>query len=175
MAAADRPALDKLLVRVPVLVGWMASGMSRLPVESRLRKRLLELGLERAFAAVNRSDVEVVRLSYEPDIEVWTSGMQATGLRDCYRGHDGMREMFAELDDVFSEWGWDVREVIDLGDQMAARIDFKTCGRNSGVETTVKDAGAAYRLSRRGRVIRQDFYMEEDGWQRARDAVGLDA
>ena len=139
---------------------------------SALRKRFISAGFGSAFAAVNRSDVEVVLLGYEPSAEVWTSGMEATGLRDCYRGHDGIREMFAELDVVFSEWGWTVRELIDLGDRFAARIDFVTEGRGSGVRTTVSDAGAAYRMSPRGKVMRQDFYMERDGWRRALEAVG---
>lgn len=169
---AGRSALDKVVVRVPVLATWAAAGLSRLRPGSRLRRRLLGFGLNSGFAAVNRSDVEVVRLNYEREIEVWTSGMEATGLRDCYRGHDGLREMFAELDDVFSSWGWAVGEVVDLGDRLAVCIDFTTRGRSSGVETTVKGAGAAYRLSSRGKIRRQDFYMEEDGWQRALDAVG---
>ena len=84
------------------------------------------------FAAVNRSDVEVVLLGYEPDTEVRTSGMEATGLRASYRGHDGIREMFAELDDVFSEWGWEVLELVDRGERMAVKINFSTCGRGPG-------------------------------------------
>ena len=156
---------------MPVLPTWAAAGIVRLRPGSWPRRKLLDWGLKTAFAAVNRSDVEVVRLSYERDIEVWTSGMEATGLRDCYQGHDGLREMFAELDEVFSEWTWTVGEVVDLGARMAVRIDFNTRGRSSGVETTVKGAGAAYWLSSRGKVARQDFYMEGDGWQRALEAV----
>lgn len=167
----ERPLQDRLMIRAPVLARLGAAAGTRLAPGSGLRKRLIGWGFANAFAAVNRSDVEAVLVGYEPDAEVWTSGMEATGLRDCYRGHDGIREMFAELDAVFSEWGWTVHDLVDRGDRFAARIDFVTRGRSSGVETTVNDAGSAYRLSKRGLVARQDFFMESDGWRQAQDVL----
>ncbi len=165
-----RTALDRLVLRAPRLGEMMASRLAKLPPDSEQRKRMLDRFLTGAFAAVNRGDLDTVLIGYEPDIEVWTSGMEATGLRECYRGHDGIREMFAELDSVFSEWGWEVSEVVDRGDRVAVRIDFSSRGRGSGVETTQRDLGSAYRLSPRGKCYRQDFFMR-DGWKQALEAV----
>ena len=171
--AANRPALDRVGIRVPGIAHVAAAGLARLPAGSETRRRLLVKGLAAGFAAVNRSDVEAILPVYEPDVEIWTTGMPATGIRECYRGHAGVREMFAELDDVFSLWGWKVHSVVDGGDRIAARLDFETRGRGSGAATSVKNAGSAYFLSARGRVTRQNFHMEEEGWRQARKAVGL--
>ena len=81
--------------------------------------------------------------------------------------------MFAELDEVFSDWGWNVHEFLDHGDRIAVRLDFEIRGRGSGVATTLKDAGSAYHLSPRGLVVRQHFHMEEGGWAETLRAVGL--
>ncbi len=134
---------------------------------------MLARGLAAAFAAVNRSDVEPILVAYEPDVEIWTTGMDATGMRDCYRGHDGIREMFAELDGVFSEWGWSVDAVVDGGDRLAVRLNLDTRGRASGATTAIRNAGSAYFLSSRGRVAKQNFYMEAGGWGMALEATGL--
>ena len=144
-----------------------------MPVGSKLRKRLLRRGLAAAFAAVNRSDVEPILAAYEPEVEIWTTGMDATGIRDCYRGHDGIREMFAELDGVFSEWGWSVDAVVDGGDRLAVRLKLDTQGRASGAATAITNAGSAYFLSPRGRVARQNFYVQAGGWEMALEATGL--
>jgi ketosteroid isomerase-like protein len=149
----------------------MIRGVARLPPGSGLRRFALSQGTRRAFAAVNRSDYEVVRLGYDPGVEIWTSGMEATGINDCYTGHEGIREMFMELDAVFVAWGWTIHDVIDRGDRFALRMDLVTRGRSSDVETTVEDAGAAYRLTRQGKVVQQHFFVERGGWHRALDVV----
>jgi hypothetical protein len=46
-------------------------------------------------------------------------------------------------------------------------------GRGSGVETTLKDAGTAIRLSARGTTTWQEWFVEQDGWQKALEAAGL--
>jgi hypothetical protein len=56
---------------------------------------------------------------------------------------------------------------------MVVRLDFVARGRASGVETVVRDAGSAYRLTKRGKCVRQDFFMDQGGWEQALDAVGL--
>ena len=74
-------------------------------VGSAARQWLLTRLFTNAFAAVNRSDVELILPGYESDVEVRFIGMDGAGFRDCYRGHEGIREMFADLDEAFGEWG----------------------------------------------------------------------
>ena len=142
---------------------------------SALRKRLVTLQITRTFAAMARSDVEVVVLGYDPDAEVWMRSMSGVGISDCYRGHDGIRALYADLDAAFADWGWTVRGVVDGGDRLAIRADFVGYGRGSGAETTLNDGGTAVRLSPTGAVVWQEWFAEPDGWNKALEAVSLES
>jgi ketosteroid isomerase-like protein len=171
--APERDVLDRLLVRVPALAGLIARGVFNLPPGDSFRRRLVNLQVKRMFAAMARSDVEVVLLSYDPDAEVWMRSMSGVGMSDCYRGHEGIRTLYADLDEVFREWRWSIRAVADGGDRIAVRADFVGYGRGSGVETAVNDGGTALKLSDRGRVVWQEWFVEQDGWTKALEAVAL--
>ena len=95
----------------------------------------------RVFRAMARSDVEVVRLSYDPQAEVWMRTMSGVGMSDCYRGHEGIRTLFADIDEAFADWRWTVRGVADGGNRVAVRADFVGYGRSSGGRTTVRNRG----------------------------------
>ena len=170
---SERDVLDRLLVRAPALAHAMARALIGMQPGSSLRRPLVNLLVQRAFSAMARSDVEVVSLSYEPDAEVWMRSMSGVGMSDCYRGHEGIRILYADLDEVFREWRWSIRAVADGGDRFAVRADFVGNGRSSGVETAVNDGGTALRLSDRGRVAWQEWFAEQDGWTKALEAVGL--
>jgi ketosteroid isomerase-like protein len=172
-AALERDVLDRLVVRVPPLAGVMAGGVSRVQPGSSLRRRLINLQVKRVFAAMARSDVEVVVLSYEPDAEVWMEGMSGVGISDCYRGYEGIRALYADVDDAFDDWRWTIRAVVDGGDRIAIQTDFVAFGRRSGVETAVNNGGTAVRLSARGLVAWQGWFVEQEGWKKALEAVGL--
>jgi hypothetical protein len=169
----DRDVLDRLLVHVPALAGSIAGGLTRLPPGSPLRRRLVNLQVKRVFAAMARSDVEVVVLSYAPEAEVWMTSMAGVGINDCYHGHNGIRALYADLDEAFNDWSWTIREVVDGGDRVAVRGDFLGYGRGSGAETAVPSGGTAAKVSDRGLVIWQEWFVQQNGWQRALEAVGL--
>ncbi len=165
--------LDRLLVRLPALMGLAAGGLRHMPPGSPLRRRLIHLQVRRAFAAMARSDVELVVLSYEPDAEVWMRSMSGVGISDSYRGHERIRTLYADLDEAFADWWWTIRGVVDGGDRMALRGDFVGYGRSSGVKTTLSDGGAAVKLSARGLVLWQEWFAEQGGWKKALEAAGL--
>ena len=169
----DRDVLDRLLVHVPALAGSIAGGLTRLPPGSPLRRRLVNLQVKRVFAAMARSDVEVVVLSYAPDAEVWMRGMAGVGISACYRGHGGIRALYADLDEAFDGWWWTICSVVDGGDRIAVRTDFVGYGRGSGAKTTVSDGGTAIRLSERGQATWQEWFVEPGGWTEALEAAGL--
>ena len=56
---------------------------------------------------MNRHDIEVVVLNYEPDAEVWMTSMAGVGMSDIHRGSEGVGAVFAEIDDVFEELAMD--------------------------------------------------------------------
>jgi hypothetical protein len=169
----ERDVLDRLLVQVPALAGSIAGGFRRIPLGSSFRRRVVNLQVKRAFSAMARSDVEVLLLSYEPDAEVWMKTMSGVGISDCYRGHEGIRTLYSDLDEAFADWAWSARAVADGGDRIAVRCDFVGYGRSSGVQTAVKDGGTAIKLSARGLVGWQEWFAEQDGWTKALEAVGL--
>jgi len=143
LEAPERDVLDRLMVRVPALAGWAVRCVRRIPPGSSLRRRLTKLQAKRAFAAMARSDVEVVLLSYEPDAEVWMKSMSGVGISDCYRGYEGIRTLYADLDEAFEDWGWTLDAVVDGGHCLAVRGDFVGYGRGSGVKTTLKEIDPA--------------------------------
>ena len=140
---------------------------------SSLRRRLVNLQVKRGFAAMARSDVDVVLLSYERDAEVWMNGMSGVGISDCYRGHEGIRTLYADLDEAFDDWKWNIRAVADGGDRIAVRADFVGHGKSSGVETALNGGGTALKLSALGSIVWQGWFVEQDGWTKALEAVGL--
>jgi len=134
---------------------------------------VIELQLKRAFAAMARSDVDIVVLFYEPDAEVLMQGMVGVGVDERYLGHDGVRALYANIDEVFDEWSWTIRRIVDGGDCLAVQADFVGRGRGSGVKTEVRDGGMAVRLSDRGLATWQVWHAEQGGWQQALASVGL--
>jgi hypothetical protein len=171
--ASERDVLGRLLVRVPALAGVMSGAGRRLRPGSWLRRRLVNQQIKRGFGAMARSDVEVVLLAYEPDAEVWMSGMAGVGISDCYRGYAGIRTLYADLDEAFGDWAWTACAVVDGGDRLAIRTDFVGYGRGSGARTVINDGGTAFKLSERGVVVWQQWFVEPGGWKQALAAVGL--
>lgn len=66
-----------------------------------------------------------------------------------------------------------MRGMVDGGDRVAVRADFVGHGRGSGVETALIGGGTAAKLSARGRVVWQEWFVDQDGWAKALAAVGL--
>ena len=169
----ERDAVDRLLVRFPGLVDVTGAALRLLRPGSVLRRKLMALSIRRGFAAMARSDLDLVLQGYEPDVEVWMRGMSGVGIGGCYRGHEGVRVLYADVDGAFEAWSWTIRAVVDGGDRLAIRADFLGVGRGSGVSTTLVDSGTAMRLSERGAVSWQEWFVEQNGWQKALEAAGL--
>jgi hypothetical protein len=168
-----RDALDRLLVRSPRLSRLAARAVVRVPPGTPLRRRLTGLQIRRGFEAMARSDVDMVVSFYEPDAEVWMRTMTGVGISECYRGHAGIRALYADLDDAFERWWWVARGLVDGGDRIAIRADFTAFGRASGAKTAVTDGGTAIRYSHRGLATWQEWFADQGGWTAALAAVDL--
>jgi ketosteroid isomerase-like protein len=169
----QRDTLDRLLVRTPAIGGALGAAFVRTPRRWSIRRQLLGLIVERGFAAMARSDIDLVLTYYEPDAEVWMEGMEGVGISECYRGHDGVRALYADIDEAWSDWRWTVDGVADGGNRFAVKGDFVSYGRGSGAETALKGGATVIELSRRGRVARQNWFVAEGGAAKALDALGL--
>ncbi len=85
-----------------------------------------------------------------------------------YRGHEGVRELMREIDDVLDEIHVEYSEIRDLGDRVVAIGRLRTRGKASGAETespiaTVSDL-------RNGKSIRIRTYLDP---KEALEAAGL--
>ena len=70
----------------------------------------------------------------DPEVE-WHSAlmMPLGGEASVYRGHEGIRQLFRDLDEVLDEWHAEFPQIRDLGDRVIVAIGrVRTRGR--GVE-----------------------------------------
>jgi ketosteroid isomerase-like protein len=93
--------------------------------------------MRRGLDAYNRRDVEAMLELVDPDVE-WYAALDVLlgGDETVYRGYDGIRALFATIDETFSELEAEVTEVRDLDDRLVAIGRLRTRGRRSGAETT---------------------------------------
>jgi len=173
MSSESRDLLDRVLAKAPSLSARAVALVNRVPPGSPIRRRLINLSIKRGFDAMARSDLDLILPLFEPDAEAWMRGMAAVGVDDCYRGREGVRRLYADVDEVFSEWKWTIREVMDGGRVYAIRADFDGVGRGSGLRTTLTDAGTVIWSSPSSLIARQDWFVEQGGWKKALAASGL--
>jgi ketosteroid isomerase-like protein len=57
------------------------------------------------------------------------------GETTVYRGHEGVRNLFREVDDAFVDLLFETLEIRDLGDRGVAIGQWRARGRESGIET----------------------------------------
>jgi ketosteroid isomerase-like protein len=91
---------------------------------------------KRGAEAFNRRDVEGVLEVLDPDVEwhdVFT--VMLGGEATIVRGHEGVRELIRDQDEVFAEFDAEYSEIRDLGQRLVAIGVIRTCGRGSGAET----------------------------------------
>ena len=119
--------------------------------------------------ANNRRDVEAMLEELDPDVE-WQSAILGSlgGDATVHRGHDGVREVFRDLYEAFSEFQLEFSEIRDLGDRIVAIGRWIARGEESGVETTPPLATVV--KFRNGKAIRVRSYLDPKD---ALEAVGL--
>ena len=86
----------------------------------------------RAYEAINRRGVEGAIEFLHPEIEIHDfPEIPDTRL---YRGHDGFRELYRNIDALFEDLRWEPVEYIDAGDNLIVMTRTLGRGRGSGVE-----------------------------------------
>jgi ketosteroid isomerase-like protein len=94
--------------------------------------------VRRAAAAFNRSDVDALLEEADPEIE-WHPLLQVLlgGEATVYRGHQGARDLYRDIDEAFTETQVEVLEVRDLGERSLAFGRLRGRGRESGARTEI--------------------------------------
>jgi ketosteroid isomerase-like protein len=93
------------------------------------------------MAAANRGDLDGMLAETTEDVVLWARRSAVSGE---YRGHDGIRRLFADNAESFEVWMVDYTDVRDLGDdRLLAMGTVRIKVRGGGVETEAPSAGIA--------------------------------
>ncbi len=86
-----------------------------------------------------------------------------------YRGYDGVRELWADVRNVFVDYRNDPEQMIEIGDKVVSFICIRGRGARSGVEVEARIAHVF--TFREGKILRvESFEDREDALRAAREA-----
>ena len=176
LSVRERPTRtleQRIAVRAPWFAELWARLIARLSPTSRLRQALLLRAVQGGFEAANRGDLEVVVLSYHPDVELKQppefGEHGELGFKPSYRGHEGYREFQAYWLSAWGESHLEPKLLIDLGDRLLVLIQMTVRGESSGASVT-QDMAVLCTLNGRGKVIREQRYSDHG---QALEAAGV--
>jgi len=91
--------------------------------------------IRRSEESFNLRDPDAMVAGWDPECE-WHPFLTAeVEGGQGYRGHEGIRQWFSDLDEMFSEVSWHPASAKDLGDERYLILGaIKARGRSSGVE-----------------------------------------
>ena len=90
---------------------------------------------KRAVEAANRRDLEALLEDLDPEVEWYP---QVVGLgSEVYRGAEGIRELFADMEETIPDAFFEVFEIRDLGDRLLSFGRLRAHGSESGAPTEV--------------------------------------
>jgi ketosteroid isomerase-like protein len=124
--------------------------------------------LQRAQEAWNAEDLDAWLAELDPEAEWHTALEQALeGRASTYRGHDGLREAWAEYRG--EAWGGlmnQIQEIRDLGESVLVLGHLDVTGRTTGIESS-QEFGQLVTF-RGGRILRsQDFLTHAEAFEAA--------
>jgi ketosteroid isomerase-like protein len=85
--------------------------------------------LRRGLEAWNNGDVEGMLELLEPDVGIHLSGA-FPGLERDYRGHEGLRTFWREMNDMWHPLEMEAGEIEPLGDLLLSGVIFRATGRD---------------------------------------------
>ena len=122
-----------------------------------------------ALQSVNVGNVErrldEVREIFDPDVE-WIAAPHSLLASGEYRGYDGVSRFWTQFLSAWDEYGVQVDELIDAGDQVVAVM--RLSGRTNQLE--VDEARSSVLTLRDGRIVRVEPFASKD---EALEAAGL--
>ena len=113
----------------------------------------------RVIEAYNRRDVEALLRELDTEIE-WRPVLPVVlgGDATVYRGHDGVRRLQGDLDEVLAERRMDFSEIHEAGDLVVATGSLRIRGKSSGA-LSESPFGCVAEL-RNGKAIRIQTYLD---------------
>ena len=92
--------------------------------------------VRRAYEAFNRRDIDALLATLHPEME-WHPLLGELG-GGVYRGHEGVRRLFSEVNDTWESFRIEVDDVIGAGELIFAVSRTHARGRASGAEADVR-------------------------------------
>jgi ketosteroid isomerase-like protein len=89
----------------------------------------------RGVQASNTGDVDRLLKTLDPAVEWYPAVVALTA--SVYRGHEGVRAMLSESDEVFASRTFEETEIHDLGDRLLVFGRMRARGLESGADTVV--------------------------------------
>ena len=127
--------------------------------------------VRRVYEAAARRDSAAVLELYDPEVELDARALGLVGsANDLYRGHQGLRALFAEWHDAWGKVEYSYEELIDAGDQVVSVVTRHARGRTSGIE--VERPFALLWTVRGGKVVRVVWFLDRDQALKAAGASG---
>jgi ketosteroid isomerase-like protein len=118
------------------------------------------------YEAFSRRDLDAALADIDPEIE-WHQSSAFPDAR-TFHGHEGVRQFFEQVFDIFDESDFIPEEIIDLGDQIV--VVHRFVGRGQGSRVPVEVSETSIWTLQKGKAIRQEAFTTK---AEALDAVGL--
>ena len=135
-----RPPEDRLALRFPTVAtrinAWITTvTLRRLPRRSRLRRWLMEWATWRAYNAIGRRDLDLLRTIHHEDV-IWDLSRWDWPEDSFYYGRDGVVRFNEHWLGQFSELDFEVVEVEEIaeGGTFLIHVHLTGTGRGSGAE-----------------------------------------
>jgi ketosteroid isomerase-like protein len=122
--------------------------------------------LKRGYEAFNRRDLHAVFDLLDPDIEFVTD--ERVPFAGTYRGHEEMRRLLRDQEEVFGQLTMEPYEFFETGDRVVAFVRQRARGQASGAEVEIT-IGHLWTI-RNGKAVRWQGFPERE---KALEAAGL--
>jgi ketosteroid isomerase-like protein len=106
--------------------------------------------VRQAYAALARRDYEALAELADPDFELDLTSRVLNPA--TYRGAEGVRQFFAEVDELWESMDMKVERIVERGDEVLALLAVDITGRGSGL--TLEDRIAQRWTARDGKLVR---------------------
>ena len=95
-----------------------------------------------------------------PDIEIRPAAVWLDMEQPVHRGHEGVRQYFADLQEAFANLRYELVELADHGDALLAEVLVHVEGRESGAPSTLR--GFQVLWVEDGLIRRVEGYLDRD-------------
>jgi ketosteroid isomerase-like protein len=113
--------------------------------------------VRRAYAELARRNYEAMAELADPDFELDLTDRVLNPA--TYRGADGMRQFFAEVDELWESMDMHVQRIVERDDEVLALLLVNITGRGSGL--SLEDRIAQRWTARDGKLVRMRVYADQ--------------